>query len=49
MKSNPWTWPVAQFFDEAEKIRLLCASLFGGKNDNYAVVPSASHGLSTAS
>jgi len=49
LKSSPWTWPVAQFFDEAEKIRVLCASLFGGKNDNYAVVPSASYGLSSAS
>ncbi len=48
MKSNPWTWPSSQFFDEAEQIRVLCSSLFGAKNDNYAVVPSASYGLSTA-
>lgn len=48
MKSNPWTWPASQFFDEAEQIRVLCASLFGAENDNYAVVPSASYGLSTA-
>jgi selenocysteine lyase/cysteine desulfurase len=48
MKSNPWTWPVGQFFDEAEQIRVICSTLFGGKNDNYAVVPSASYGLSTA-
>jgi len=48
MKSSPWTWPVSQFFEEAEQVRVLCASLFGGKNDNYAVIPSASYGLGTA-
>ena len=47
-KSNPWNWIASDFFSQAEEIRLLCASLFGGKNDNYAVIPSASYGLSTA-
>ena len=48
LKSNPWNWSVSQFFSQAEEIRMLCSSLFGGKNDNYAVIPSASYGLSTA-
>lgn len=48
LKSSPWNWTVGQFFDEADEIRALCADLFGGNSDNYAVVPSASYGLATA-
>ena len=47
-KSHPWERPPADFFDDAERIRALAASLFGGDADGYAVVPAASYGLSAA-
>ncbi len=36
------------FFDNAEIIRSLASSIFGGNAEGYAVVPSASYGISTA-
>ena len=47
-KSHPWERTANDFFDDAEKIRSLASSVFGGDADGYAVVPSASYGLSTA-
>ena len=47
-KSHPWERVTAHFFDDAESIRTLASSIFGGDSDGYAVVPSASYGLSTA-
>jgi selenocysteine lyase/cysteine desulfurase len=47
-KSHPWERPPADFFRDAERIRELAASLFGGDADGYAVVPAASYGLSAA-
>lgn len=47
-KSHPWERTSASFFDDAEKIRSLSSSIFGGDADGYAVVPAASYGLSTA-
>jgi selenocysteine lyase/cysteine desulfurase len=48
-KSRPWERTPASFFDDAETVRQLCADLFGGSLDAFAVVPSASYGISTAS
>ena len=47
-KSRPWERTAPQFFDDAERLRALCAELFGGGADAYAMVPSASYGLSAA-
>lgn len=47
-KSHPWERTPASFFDDAETIRSLSSSIFGGDADGYAVVPAASYGLSTA-
>ncbi|MBN1855625.1 MAG: aminotransferase class V-fold PLP-dependent enzyme [Dehalococcoidia bacterium] len=47
-KSHPWERTTAQFFDDAETIRTLASSIFGGDRDGYAVVPSATYGVSTA-
>jgi len=47
-KSHPWERPPADFFADAERIRELAATLFGGDADGYAVVPAASYGLSAA-
>jgi selenocysteine lyase/cysteine desulfurase len=47
-KSHPWERPPADFFADAERIRELAASLFGGEADGYAIVPAASYGLSAA-
>jgi selenocysteine lyase/cysteine desulfurase len=47
-KSHPWERPPADFFSDAERIRVLAASLFGGDADGYAVVPAASYGLTAA-
>lgn len=47
-KSHPWTRVAAGFFDDAEAIRTISARLFGGSPDGYAILPSASYGLSTA-
>jgi selenocysteine lyase/cysteine desulfurase len=47
-KSRPWERTPANFFDDAETIRSLSSAIFGGDADCYAVVPSASYGMSTA-
>jgi len=47
-KSHPWERQPAEFFSDAERIRVLAAGLFGGEADGYAVVPAASYGLTTA-
>ncbi len=47
-KSQPWERTVDDFFDNAESIRFLASGIFGGDTDGYAVIPSASYGLSTA-
>ena len=47
-KSHPWKRPPADFFSDAERLRVLAASLFGGDADGYAVVPAASYGLTAA-
>jgi selenocysteine lyase/cysteine desulfurase len=47
-KSRPWERTEADFFKDAETIRHLAARVFGGEADGYAVVPSATYGISTA-
>ena len=47
-KSRPWERTPDDFFADAETIRQLCARLFGGDSDGYAVIPAASYGVSTA-
>ncbi|MDH5721212.1 MAG: aminotransferase class V-fold PLP-dependent enzyme [Spirochaetia bacterium] len=47
-KAHPWKKTPNQFFDLAEKIRTLAAEIFGGESEGYAIVPSASYGISTA-
>lgn len=47
-KSRPWERAAADFFADAEHIRDLAATLFGGDREGYAVVPAASYGLSAA-
>jgi selenocysteine lyase/cysteine desulfurase len=47
-KSHPWKRSPGDFFDDAERIRVLAAELFGGDADGWAVVPAASYGVSTA-
>lgn len=47
-KCHPWERTADDFFDDAEAIRTLAAGLFGGDRDGYAVVPSASYGITTA-
>lgn len=47
-KSHPWERSTNDFFDDAEIIRILSADIFGGDSDGFAIVPSASYGLSTA-
>ncbi|WP_333821297.1 aminotransferase class V-fold PLP-dependent enzyme [Ohtaekwangia sp.] len=47
-KSYPWKTVPSDFFDDAETIRTLASELLGGDADGYAVVPSASYGISTA-
>lgn len=48
VKSRPWERTSADFFEDSEALRLICADLFGGGADNYAIVPAASYGISTA-
>lgn len=45
---RPWERTAQSFFADAETVRVLAAELFGGCSDAYAVVPSASYGLSAA-
>jgi selenocysteine lyase/cysteine desulfurase len=47
-KSHPWERLPDDFFADANRLRALSAGLFGGDVDGYAVVPSASYGISTA-
>jgi selenocysteine lyase/cysteine desulfurase len=47
-KSHPWERTPDDFFRDAEIVRDLASAVFGGDADGYAVVPSASYGLSTA-
>lgn len=47
-KSHPWERTPSDFFTDAETVRRSAASLFGGEPDGYAVIPSASYGLSAA-
>lgn len=47
-KSRPWERRVEEFFADADRLRHLCAELFGGDGDGYAVIPAASYGLSAA-
>jgi selenocysteine lyase/cysteine desulfurase len=47
-KSRPWERTAENFFEDAEMLRTLCASLFDSVADNFAIVPAASYGISTA-
>ncbi len=47
-KSHPWVRTASDFFDDGETVRDLAAQIFGGNADAYAIIPSASYGLSTA-
>ena len=47
-KSRPWERMADDFFTDAETVRGLCAGLFGGDVDGYALIPAASYGVSTA-
>jgi len=47
-KAHPWEQTSKDFFINAERVRELAASLFGGDADGYAIVPAASYGLSAA-
>jgi selenocysteine lyase/cysteine desulfurase len=47
-KSHPWERTQADFFTDAETVRVLSQQLFGGDSDGFAVIPSSSYGLSTA-
>jgi selenocysteine lyase/cysteine desulfurase len=47
-KALPWSRNEASFFEDAETIRALAADTFGGDADGYAIVPSATYGVTTA-
>lgn len=47
-KSHPWERTPDDFFADADLMRNLAASAFGGAAEGYAIVPAASYGLSTA-
>jgi selenocysteine lyase/cysteine desulfurase len=47
-KSHPWERKPGDFFNEAEKIRILASEIFGSDADGYCVIPSASYGISAA-
>lgn len=47
-KCHPWERAAADFFGDAEYVRSLAANLFGGSAENYAIIPAASYGISTA-
>lgn len=44
----PWQITAADFFDEAELLRSLFATLLGCRADNVAIVPAASYGIACA-
>ena len=45
-KSHPWLRQPDDFFGDAEECRVLAANALGGSPDCYAVIPSASYGIS---
>jgi selenocysteine lyase/cysteine desulfurase len=47
-KSHPWDRTPQSFFEDAEIIRQLSSTLFGGDPGGYAITPAASYGISTA-
>ncbi len=47
-KSHAWLRAPANFFDDAETLRGLAGTLFGGDADGWALVPAASYGLAAA-
>ena len=47
-KGRPWQRAPQDFFDDAETVRKLASEIFGGDPNCYAIVPSASYGMSTA-
>lgn len=47
-KSHPWQRQSANFFDTAENLRHAAHDAVGGGAENWAIVPSASYGISTA-
>ncbi len=47
-RSHPWERTPSSFFEDAETVRGLCARVLGGDADGYAVVASATYGVSTA-
>lgn len=47
-KCHPWNRKPDDFFKEAECIRSLASAALGGDADGYAIIPSASYGISTA-
>ena len=47
-KSHPWERTTDHFFDDADTIRTLASTIFGGDSDGWVVVPSATYGVTTA-
>jgi selenocysteine lyase/cysteine desulfurase len=47
-KGRPWIRTSDSFFEDAETVRSLAAGAFGGEADGYAIVPSATYGVTTA-
>ncbi|MBS0297040.1 MAG: aminotransferase class V-fold PLP-dependent enzyme [Proteobacteria bacterium] len=47
-KSRPWERTPADFFADAERLRVLAAGLFGADADGWAIIPASSYGVSTA-
>jgi len=45
-KARPWERRPSDFFDDPEAFRLAAAKAFGSSGDNFAVIPSASYGVS---
>ncbi len=47
-KTQPWKITHSDFFEDLERARSLFASIIGAKQDDIAVIPSVSYGISTA-
>jgi selenocysteine lyase/cysteine desulfurase len=47
-KSRPWEITPNDFFEDAEKSRVLFARLIGGEADGVALIPSVSYGMAVA-
>ena len=47
-RANPWKIAAADWFTNAETLRGLAASIFQTKENNIALIPSASYGLAAA-